>query len=266
MHLTFKETKEEICAVQRVSRHISPHLHNALEIVCVTEGTLELGVGQELYHMEKGDIGFVFSDIIHHYQVFSSEENMAVYIIIPPSVTGIFAERIQSSALECPVIKAADIEPDVYNAINAITQVGQGERMIVQAYVQIILARCIGKMKLVEKSSVGSDDLIYRTVSYISGNFRKQFSLEDMARDLGVSKYVLSRIFSKTFHRNFNQYLNDARLSDASQRLENTSDTILDICLDSGFESQRTFNRAFKERYKITPSEYRRKQKKNLGL
>ena len=58
MHLTFKETKEEVYAAQRVSKHVSPHLHNALEIVCVTEGTLEMGVGQELYHMEKGDIGF----------------------------------------------------------------------------------------------------------------------------------------------------------------------------------------------------------------
>ena len=68
MHLTFKETKEDVYAAQRVSKHVSPHLHNALEIVCVTEGTLEMGVGQELYHMEKGDIGFVFSDIIKCFQ------------------------------------------------------------------------------------------------------------------------------------------------------------------------------------------------------
>ena len=47
MHLTFKETKEEVYAAQRVSKHVSPHLHNALEIVCVTEGTLEMGVGQD---------------------------------------------------------------------------------------------------------------------------------------------------------------------------------------------------------------------------
>ncbi len=196
MHLTFKETKEEVYAAQRVSKHVSPHLHNALEIVCVTEGTLEMGVGQ--------------------------------------------------------------IEPDVYNAIQAIIQMEENQPMIVQAYVQIVLARCIGKMELVEKSCVGSDDLIYRTVSYVSGNFRKKFSLEEMAHDLGVSKYVLSRVFSKTFHRNFNQYLNDARLSYACTRLVNSGDTILDICLDSGFDSQRTFNRAFKERYRITPGEYRK--------
>ena len=226
MHLTFKETKEEVYAAQRVSKHVSPHLHNALEIVCVTEGTLEMGVGQELYHMEKGDIGFVFSDIIHHYQVFSEKTSRADYILVPSSFAGVLKDKIQ-------------------------------------AYVQIVLARCIGKMELVEKSCVGSDDLIYRTVSYISGNFRRQFSLEDMARDLGVSKYVLSRVFSKTFHRNFNQYLNDARLSYACTRLVNTSDTILNICLDSGFDSQRTFNRVFKERYKTAPSEYRKNKRRN---
>lgn len=66
MHLTFKETKEEVYAAQRVSKHVSPHLHNALEIVCVTEGTLEMGVGQELYHMEKviSDLSFLILFII----------------------------------------------------------------------------------------------------------------------------------------------------------------------------------------------------------
>lgn len=266
MHLTFKETKEEILAVHRVSRHVSAHLHHALEIVCVTEGTLELGVERELYHMETGDIGLVFSDVIHHYQVFSEGVNKADYILVPPSVTGAFADKLQNSAPKCPIVKAEQLEPDVYHAINSIMQIKEGEPMILQAYVQIILARSFQKLNLVEKSSVGNDDLVYQTVSYISGNFRKQFSLEDMAQDLGVSKYALSRIFSKTFYCNFNQYLNEARLRYASARLENTNDTILNICLDSGFESQRTFNRRFKERYKMTPSEYKKHQKDQLGL
>ena len=55
MQLKYVDTKEEIIAVNKKSKHIEPHLHNALEIVCVTNGALELGVGQELYHMEKGE-------------------------------------------------------------------------------------------------------------------------------------------------------------------------------------------------------------------
>ena len=81
MQLKYVDTKEEIIAVNKKSKHIEPHLHNALEIVCVTSGTLELGVGQELYHMEKGDIGFVFPDIIHHYQVLTPGVNKATYLI-----------------------------------------------------------------------------------------------------------------------------------------------------------------------------------------
>ena len=50
MQLKYVDTKEEIIAINRKSKHIEPHLHNALEIVCVTSGALELGVGQELYH------------------------------------------------------------------------------------------------------------------------------------------------------------------------------------------------------------------------
>ena len=80
-----------------------------------------------------------------------------------------------------------------------------------------------------------------------------------LAFDLGISKYVLSRMFAKTFHCNFSKYLNGVRLNYAVGALENTQDTITNICLECGFESQRTFNRVFKERYKITPREYRKR-------
>ena len=263
MQLKYVNTKEEIIAVNKRSKHIEPHLHNAMEIVCVTRGTLELGVEQELYHMEKGDIGLVFPDIIHHYQVLKPGVNEATYLISSPFTAGKFADIMQSMAPEYPIIKAEKVEPEVYRVINAILETEQSDIIVAQAYLQIVLARCIGKLNLVEKSNVGSKDLIYQIVSYISANFRKKLSLDDMAKDLGVSKYVLSRLFSKTFHRNFNQYLNDTRLNYVCHRLENTHDSITNICLDSGFESQRTFNRVFKERYKISPSGYRNACTKN---
>ena len=197
---------------KRKSKHIEPHLHNALEIVCVTNGALELGVGQELYHMEKGDIGFVFPDIIHHYQVLTPGVNTAIYLIASPLVISKFADIMQSMAPEYPIIRAEKVEQEVYRVINAILETEQPDITVAQAYLQIVLARCMGKLNLVEKSNVGNRDLIYQTVSYISANFKKKFSLEEMAKDLGVSKYVLSRLFSQIFHRNFNQYLNDARL------------------------------------------------------
>ena len=258
MQLKYVDTKEEIIAINRKSKHIEPHLHNALEIVCVTSGALELGVGQELYHMDKGDIGFVFPDVIHHYQVLTPGVNKATYLIASPFTIAKFADIMQSMAPEYPIIKAEKVEPEVYRVINAILETEQSDITVAQAYLQIVLARCIGKLNLVEKSNVGSNDLIYQTVSYISANFKKKFSLEEMAKDLGGEQNMFyPDSFPKHSIETFNQYLNDARLNYACQRLENTSDSITNICLDSGFESQRTFNRVFKERYKISPSDYR---------
>ena len=224
MQLKYVDTKEEIIAINRKSKHIEPHLHNALEIVCVTSGALEFWCReQELYHMEKGDIGFVFPDVIHHYQVLTPGVNKATYLIASPFTIGKFADIMQSMAPEYPIIKAEKVEPEVYRVINAILETEQSDITVAQAYLQIVLARCIGKLNLVEKSNVGSNDLIYQTVSYISAKFQEEsFRWKEMAKDLGVSKYVLSRLFSKTFHRNFNQYLNDARLNYACHRLENT--------------------------------------------
>ena len=68
----------------------------------------------ELYHMEKGDIGFVFPDVIHHYQVFFGVNNKATYLIASPFTIAKFADIMQSMAPEYPIIKAEKVEPEVY--------------------------------------------------------------------------------------------------------------------------------------------------------
>ena len=62
-------------------------------------------MGQELYHMEEGDLAVIFPDVIHHYQVFSPGENKAVYLWAKPVLIGKFADIIQNSCPEDPVIK-----------------------------------------------------------------------------------------------------------------------------------------------------------------
>lgn len=257
MILSYEEMKEDFGSFHRISRHMPPHLHNSIEFVYVTEGTLELGTGYELYHMEKGDLAIVFPEVIHHYQVFSQKTSTAYYIYASQNMSGPFLEQMQKYCLQVPVIKKEELHSDVINAIECLAKEKDLSSLIIQAYVQIILSRCIPHLKLVEKSSIGSNDIVYLSVSYILNHFREQITLGKMAADIGVSKYVLSRVFSGTFHRNFNQYLNEARLDYACSLLENTSRAVTDICMDSGFESQRTFNRAFRQRYRMTPRDYR---------
>ena len=84
MYLHYKNTNRKIQTIQKRARHAGPHLHSTLEMIYVTEGTLELGIGQELYHLETGDLGIVFPEVIHHYQVFGEDAHKVYCVNLIP--------------------------------------------------------------------------------------------------------------------------------------------------------------------------------------
>lgn len=257
MILTYENRNTEIALERKKPIHVPPHLHEAIEMVFVTEGSVELGVGQELFHLEKGDFGIVFPNFIHHYQVFGTGRNRAVYLFAEPTLFSSYVEELQNCCPKMPVIKKEDVSPDIEYAINQLVRQKEYNSRLAKAYMQLILAHVFTDMEIVPKESVGTNDIIYNAVEYVAKNFREEITLEKMAYHLCVSKYVLSRMFAKTFHCNFSKYVNGIRLSYAQEILQDSKESITNIALDCGFESQRTFNRVFKERYKMTPREYR---------
>ena len=254
----YEKNDENLHIIHKESEHFPPHLHSGMELVYVTRGTLVLGVGCELFSMEKGDFAIVFPNLIHHYQVFGKGKNEAFYLVSKMALTGCFMENLQKYCPKNPVIKKENVHPDIRQAIVKLYEEKISNKILEQAYIQIILARSMPCFELVLRENYESDDIIYQTVSYIAKNFKEEISLESMAKDLGVSKFALSRVFSSTFHTNFNHYLNEQRMNYAVSLLEYTDMSITDACLEAGFQSQRTFNRVFQEKYKMTPREYKK--------
>jgi AraC-like DNA-binding protein len=82
-----------------------------------------------------------------------------------------------------------------------------------------------------------------------------------LAHRLGVPEYRLRRLINQRLgHRNFAAFLNGCRLDETMAALDDPTQAevpILTIALDAGFQSVATFNRAFKARTGLTPSEYR---------
>jgi AraC-like DNA-binding protein len=90
----------------------------------------------------------------------------------------------------------------------------------------------------------------------------EDLNIAALAARLGVPEYRLRRLINQRLgHRNFAAFLNGYRLDDAAAALTDPSQDqvpILTIALDSGFASIGVFNRAFKARTGMTPTEYRR--------
>lgn len=257
-----KENDFELITKELV--HAEPHLHGALECVYVLTGELEIGINENLFHMEEGDFAIVFPNTIHHYQVFGKGENIGQYLFCDPSLSGTFLPTLQNLLPENPVIKAKDLHEDVRYAFKSLTG-DCGSKSVAdvihQSFVQIILSRTLPVMRLTDRPNANPQDLVFRIVSYIAEHFAEDISEASMAKDLYVSPYVLSRTFSGTFHMNFNKYLNTVRLNYVRVLLEDTDRSITDIYLEAGFNSQRTFNRVFRERYRMSPAEYRRQNR-----
>lgn len=125
------------------------------------------------------------------------------------------------------------------------------------AWIQVVLAYLFPRLTLCEDESPENMDLTYRLVQYIMGHFQEPLTLEELAKKLHVNKYYLSHTFSGRLQMSFREYLNRIRLEYAMQLIRTTGKPLTEIWEDAGFESQRSFNRVFRDAAGMTPKEYR---------
>ncbi len=93
-----------------------------------------------------------------------------------------------------------------------------------------------------------------------NGFYRTEYlTIKILAQELGLPEYKTRALINQTLgYRNFNDYINQLRIQEAAQRLINEPDTpILNISLDVGYRTLSSFNRAFKDIKKTTPTDHR---------
>lgn len=89
----------------------------------------------------------------------------------------------------------------------------------------------------------------------------EHLTLKMLAGKLELPEYRIRALINKQLgYRNFNDYINQLRITEASERLIAEPDTpVLNISLDVGYRTLSSFNRAFREIKQCTPTEFRQK-------
>ena len=105
----------------------------------------------------------------------------------------------------------------------------------------------------------GTEDesLIQEMTRYIRMNYQSALKLEDLADHFFLSPPYISRFFKKKLGINFAKYLSDVRLEEATKKLEQTDNSLTWIAMDCGFPNLTAFNKAFREKYQMSPKQYR---------
>jgi AraC family transcriptional regulator len=102
-------------------------------------------------------------------------------------------------------------------------------------------------------------------LAHIETRLDEDLSLDELSRVAGVSKFHLQRVFASAVGASPRAYVEKARLERAAFHLGVRDASVLDIALDCGFKSHEVFVRAFRRRYRTTPTKWRATQLASRG-
>lgn len=110
------------------------------------------------------------------------------------------------------------------------------------------------KKETLEKRTKIANDIMYYIYTHIDTNI----DIEELSLDLKISKFHMHRIFKEVFGRNIYESIKSIRLQKASNLLlTNKYSTISSIVNSCGYSSQSSFIKIFKDRFGMSPKEWK---------
>jgi len=239
--------------------HCDAHLHVNIELVIYLRGRTRVFVDAEKIELTDGDVLLTFPNQIHRY-ISTADEHYYIFIVNPdyvPALAPFFQRQMPASAR----IKGAAKDPEVVELAERLCALKEKQDAFSeiqrQGYTLALFGKLLPQMELTD--TVQGDSQVLKTVvSYCTQNFTKELSLGLLERELHISKYYISHLFSDKLCISFNDYINSLRVSFACRHLRHTEYSVTEIAALAGFGTPRTFNRVFQRQMGQTPSEYRR--------
>ena len=243
-----------------------PHLHDQIELICVFEGKITVRVDGVAHTLHSGDALLIFPSQIH----FPDSDMSASFCMFDfsPYFVPDISDTLENRVPTDPVVRGAMDRPQLRSLFDALAELCTAPEpdtsvsgvAVRRGYLLALVSALIAEMELVKPSRVDSGAM-RAIVSFCMDHFGENISLDLLSEKLGLNKFYISHLFGEKMGMSFNDYINYLRVRAACRYLHHTARGISDISDRVGFNSARTFNRAFIKFFGITPSEYRTEKK-----
>lgn len=265
----FREKNMDCMIVQNLSEEKTTHSNN-MEVVYVITGQAHVVIGNTLYKVHGSDIVLINPGVEH--SVKCQEDT--VLCVVSYSVqllSGLFPQWRQHILVCNSVVKETHSLEKAKRIMKQIVGECIRKDRVSQCAKLSLLYKLLGYLledvHLADRDSEGissdkTDVRMDQMYQYIDENYRGSISLSDLAEKLYISASTLSRHFKKKTGMYFAEYVNKVRMDYAVQELVYSDESITRIAVDSGFSNLSVFNRIFKDMYGMSPSQYRKREKK----
>ena len=259
----YYESKWKELTVRRFAKlHPTPHFHENFEVVYVQEGQAKVYVDFREYEISANDLFIAFPNQIHYYL-----DDVGCKGILAIAPTYIFEELQEVWSRFLPVnavVRPLEERGDTATHLQKAADAAQENPLFRHIYVKGLLLAALAELfAVMEFEPVGrnNDTTVRSILQYCAHNYQKPLTLSVLEEELHISKYHISHIFTKKFKMSFNDFINTLRVEDACKRIR-SGESITSTAFQSGFQSIRTFNRAFRQQKGITPQQYERERRR----
>ena len=239
------------------------HYHNDLEILQVTEGKMELIIGNEQIIAEPNQLYFINPEEIHTLYTASSPAAYRCFIFGKDLLDLPAENRIRATILD-PIFQQklrfprqlCDAElTALLNDIHAAQQQGGKELWI---FADLLKLLAVAAPTLKENEGKTIDIPLRRAIRFMETHYTEKIPLALIAEKAGFNSQYFCSYFKKNTRSTPIQYLNNLRIRHAKELLRKTDLPILEVAMQSGFENVSFFIQKFKSETGNTPAKYRK--------
>lgn len=262
-----------LCSIPLDFSLVPPHWHNDMEIIYVKKGKGQVIVDLEPFTANQGDIIVVPPGQLHSIEQledYSMEyENIIFQLNMLMAVQGdICTEKFFQPLLQRQIgipnhyMPDAPTYPILSGCLDAMDNIckafSPGYEFAIKGQLFTFFHALISSAPaLLPTHQNKSLDRLKDILKYVETNYSEKISISDAAKICGFSQSHFMKFFKNNMAVSFTDYLNDYRLTMAARLLISSSDTIVNVAAETGFDNLSYFNRLFKRKYGCTPTAFR---------
>lgn len=228
------------------------HIHQSAELMLVTKGEMKIAVGGKEYETVcENQAALIFPYQPHKYTTLPKTEYLRCNFAA--SLIPEFFKDIHNKEGERSVFNVD--RTTVFYFQKRLLEDKKMSLWSIRAFLCSAIDDYLSEITLGEVKF--NAHILTRAIAYMNEHKAEKLTVGIVANAIGYSQSHLSYCINNAADFNFNTLLSMIRIEDARVMLKNTEKSILEIAIECGFGSERSFYRQFKAISGISPNDYR---------
>lgn len=229
------------------------HLHRCFELLFVLSGEILVTVNGSTFAAKAGEAAAILPDEIHSYRTPAASGG--ILMIFPESCLPGNGGLLHGKALRKSCVPLPDSGAEEF--FRAYRRDDPFRELQAAGYFCSLLYRIVNLCGLRDRAPDDGGDLLRRVVTLAYREYDRPVSIRSAAAELGVCRASVTRVLKASTGCGFQEYIGLLRAEKARRMLVQTNLPVLDIALECGYDSGRSFGRAFRRFTGQSPSGFR---------